>query len=164
MTTDRGLSFGAVAAAYERFRPGYPAEVADRVLAYARRPIGTALEIGAGTGKATRAFAGRGMTITATEPDAAMLAELRKRVPAGVITEQAAFEELRPAVRAVRTPFLADDGIPAPDGTPPDSALQWPGTELQRSGWFADVQQSLIERHLRSCGSCLNRCRPRPGS
>ena len=26
--------------------------------------------------------------------------------------------------------------------------MQWPGTELQRSEWFGDVQQSVIERHL----------------
>lgn len=195
----RALSFGAVAAAYERFRPDYPAEVADRVLAYAQRPIRTALEIGAGTGKATRAFTGRGITITATEPDPAMLAEFRKHVPADVITVQAAFEDLRltetfglvftaaalhwtepvgrwprmaallepggvfasfggqmhltdealrEAVRAARAPFVADDGVPSPDGTPPDSQMQWPGTELQRSDWFADVRQALVERRL----------------
>ena len=195
----RALSFGAVAAAYERFRPGYPAELADRVLAYAQRPIRTALEIGAGTGKATRAFTGRGITITATEPDPAMMAELREHVPADVITVQAAFEDLRltetyglvfagaalhwtepagrwsrmapllepggvfasfggqthltdeavrEAVRAARAPFVPDDDIPSPDGTPPDSPMQWPGTELQRSGWFADVQQVLVERRL----------------
>jgi hypothetical protein len=42
---DRALSFGTVAEAYERFRPGYPAELLDLVLAYAGRPIRTALEI-----------------------------------------------------------------------------------------------------------------------
>jgi len=26
--------------------------------------------------------------------------------------------------------------------------MQWPGTELQRSEWFADVQQCVIERRL----------------
>jgi hypothetical protein len=26
--------------------------------------------------------------------------------------------------------------------------MQWPGTELQRSEWFADVQQSVTERRL----------------
>jgi len=26
--------------------------------------------------------------------------------------------------------------------------MQWPGTELQRSEWFADVQQSVIKRRL----------------
>jgi hypothetical protein len=49
----RSMSFGAAAAAYERFRPGYPAELFDTVMRYARQPIRTALEIGAGTGKAT---------------------------------------------------------------------------------------------------------------
>jgi hypothetical protein len=26
--------------------------------------------------------------------------------------------------------------------------MQWPGTKLRRSAWFADVQQSVIERRL----------------
>lgn len=52
------------------------------------------------------------------------------------------------AVRAARAPFLDSDDIPSPDGTPPDVAMQWPGTELQRSEWFTDVQQSTIERRL----------------
>jgi SAM-dependent methyltransferase len=193
----RSGSFGAVAAAYERFRPGYPAELFDTVTRYAGQPIRTALEIGAGTGKATRLFAERRVTITATEPDAAMLAELRKHVPPNVIAIQAAFEDLRPeqtyglvyaaaalhwtspegrwprvaallepggvfasfggpfqladpavaeAVRAARAPFLENDEIASPDGTPPGHHMQWPGTELQRSEWFTDVQQSVIER------------------
>jgi SAM-dependent methyltransferase len=193
----RALSFGSVAAAYERFRPGYPDELVDQVLAYARRPVSTALEIGAGTGKATRVFAGRGVAVTATDPDAAMLEELRKHVPATVRTVQGAFEDLaltstydlvfaaaalhwtepagrwprvtallnpggafasfggqlhladpevEAAVRAARAPFLADDEFPSPDGTPADSPLQWPGTELTRSGLFEDVRQSTIER------------------
>ncbi|MEV8375359.1 class I SAM-dependent methyltransferase [Kribbella sp. NPDC056861] len=90
----RALSFGAVAEAYERFRLGYPEEVLELVTAYAGEPIGTALEIGAGTGKATRLFAQRGIAVTATEPDAAMLAELRKHLPSDVTTVQGAFEDL----------------------------------------------------------------------
>jgi SAM-dependent methyltransferase len=195
----RALSFGVVAEAYERFRPGYPAELVDIVMTYAGQPVRTALEIGAGTGKATRLFAQRGITVAATEPDGAMLTELRKHVPANVTTVQAAFEDLRPggryglvyaaaalhwtnpegrwprmaallepggvfasfggpvrladpvveeAVRAARVPFLASDEVPSPDGTPPGHDMQWPGTELQRSGWFGDVQQSVIERRV----------------
>jgi SAM-dependent methyltransferase len=195
----RALSFGAVAQAYERFRPGYPVELFDLVMAYAGRPVRTALEIGAGTGKATRLFARRGVTVTATDPDRAMLDELRKHVPANVKTVQTAFEDLRPgesyglvfaaaalhwtnpearwprvagllepggvfasfggpvrladpaveeAVRAARAPFLDSDEIPSPDGTPPDHDMQWPGTELRRSDWFADVRQSVIGRRL----------------
>lgn len=90
----RALSFGAVAAAYERFRPGYPDAVADLVLAYAVRPVRTALEIGAGTGKATRLLAARGVAVTAVEPDREMLAELRAHVPGTVRTVCAAFEDV----------------------------------------------------------------------
>src|SRR4051794_30644965 len=90
----RALSFGAAAAAYERFRFGYPDDLVDEVLAYAGQPLHTALEIGAGTGKGTRAFAARGIAVTATEPDPAMLVELRKRLPATVIPIQAALEDL----------------------------------------------------------------------
>lgn len=92
--TGRALSFGAVASAYEQFRPGYPDELVGEVLTYAGRPVRTALEIGAGTGKATRVFAGRGIAVTASDPDAAMLTELRKHVPATVATMQGAFEDL----------------------------------------------------------------------
>ena len=195
----RALSFGAVADAYERFRPGYSMELFDAVMAYAGQPVRTALEIGAGTGKATRLFAQQGISVTATEPDGAMLAELRRHVPASVRTAQAAFEDLRPGekyglvyaaaalhwtnpagrwsrmaallepggvfasfggpvqpadpaveevVRTARAPFLESDEVPSPDGTPPGHDMQWPGTELQGSEWFTDVQQSVIARRL----------------
>ncbi|MFF4168094.1 class I SAM-dependent methyltransferase [Streptomyces sp. NPDC001741] len=92
----RALSFGATAEAYERFRLGYPKELFELVMAYAGRPVRTALEIGAGTGKATRLFADHGVTVTATEPDAAMLAKLNKTAPPNVTAVRAAFEDLRP--------------------------------------------------------------------
>ncbi|MEU1124117.1 methyltransferase domain-containing protein [Streptomyces sp. NPDC005899] len=95
----RALSFGEMAEAYERFRPGYPVELFDMVMAYAGHPVRTAFEIGAGTGKATRLFARRGITVTATEPDGAMLTELRKHVPANVRTVRAALEDVRPVDR-----------------------------------------------------------------
>ena len=91
----RALLFGRAAEAYERFRPEYPDDIVDLVLTYASRPLRTAVEIGAGTGKATRLFAHRGVEVTATEPDEAMLVELRKRLPE-VQTVRAAFEDLTP--------------------------------------------------------------------
>ena len=167
------------------------------MLAYAGRPVRTALEIGAGTGKATRAFAVRGIAITATDPDPAMLEQLRLHTPREVTVIQATLEDLRvtqtfdlvyvaaalhwtttegrwprvaallapgatfasfggqigladaelaQAAAAARTPFLADDEIPAPDGTPLGSAMQWPGTELLEAEQFTDVRQLVIER------------------
>ena len=102
----RALTFGSVAAQCERFRPGYPQQVLDEVVAYAGRPISTALEIGAGTGKATRLFATVGIAVTATEPDPGMLAELRRHVPASVKPVQSTFEVLT-ASRPVDLVFAA---------------------------------------------------------
>lgn len=121
-----------MAEAYERFRPGYPVELVDLVTAFAGRPVRTALEIGAGTGKATRLFAGQGVAVTATEPDDAMLAQLRAHVPPTVTTVRGALEE----------------EVPSPDGTDAAEPLQWPGTELHRSALFCDVRQAVVERRL----------------
>ncbi len=54
--------------------------------------------------------------------------------------------EVDRAVRAARSPFLADDDVASPDGTPADSPMQWPGSELTRSDRFTDVRQSVIPR------------------
>jgi len=94
----RGRTFGSVASTYERLRPGYPDQIVAEVAAYAERPIRNALEIGAGTGKATRLFAAHGISVTATEPDAAMLEELHKHVPESVTTVRASFEDLAPSM------------------------------------------------------------------
>ncbi|GAA1532235.1 class I SAM-dependent methyltransferase [Kribbella lupini] len=195
---ERALSFGSVAAAYERYRPGYPPELVDAVLRYAETSVHTALEIGAGTGKATRAFTARGIAVTATEPDPAMLAELRRQVPEAS-AYQSTFEDLPAgttydlvfaaaalhwtnptgrweriagllapggtfasfggpfrladpavdqAVRTVTRRYLETDEIPSPDGTPENSPMQWPGTELLRSPLFTDVHQSTIHRQV----------------
>jgi SAM-dependent methyltransferase len=74
----RGLLFGLVAESYERYRLDYSHDLLDTVLAYAGRPVHTALEVGAGTGKATRVFASRGIEVIALEPDPDMAAVLRK--------------------------------------------------------------------------------------
>ena len=52
------------------------------------------------------------------------------------------------AVHAARSKWLATDDVPSPDGTPVDSSMQWPGTELIKSGLFVDVVQSEIERRV----------------
>jgi hypothetical protein len=73
-----GTAIGTAAESHERFRPGYPDEVVDRTLAYARRHVASAVEIGAETGKAARAFASRGVRVTALEPDPEMFAVLQR--------------------------------------------------------------------------------------
>lgn len=68
--------FGSVAEQYERARPSYPdALVADLV---ALAPKGHVVEIGAGTGKATRLVAPHVSELLAVEPDPAMAAVLAR--------------------------------------------------------------------------------------
>ena len=84
--TPRGLLFGTSAESYERFRPGYPDEVVDRTLAYAGRPVSSAVEVGAGTGKATRAFVSRGVEVVALEPDPHMFSVLERETAGMPVT------------------------------------------------------------------------------
>jgi SAM-dependent methyltransferase len=97
MEPDRGLRFGSVAEEYERYRPGYPKELVPLVVAAADGPVERAIEVGAGTGKATRVVAGAGIAVTAVEPDPAMLAVLRRECAGLPVTAvQATFEALDP--------------------------------------------------------------------
>jgi SAM-dependent methyltransferase len=76
------LVFGEVAEDYERHRPDYPEALIDELVMIAGvRPGDPALEIGAGTGKATRRLLWRGLDVTALEPDPAMAAVARRHAP-----------------------------------------------------------------------------------
>jgi ubiquinone/menaquinone biosynthesis C-methylase UbiE len=87
---DRALSFGSVADAYDRGRPTYPREAAAWLAG--AEPV-VVLEVGAGTGKLTEALLALGHEVHATDPDDAMLARLRTRLP-DVPTSVASAEEL----------------------------------------------------------------------
>jgi SAM-dependent methyltransferase len=75
----RRCSFGSAAEEYERFRPGYPAEAVEWL---AGRPSRRVLDLGAGTGKLTRALVAAGHEVVAVEPDEAMRAVLAAALPA----------------------------------------------------------------------------------
>jgi SAM-dependent methyltransferase len=92
----RARSFGAAAEVYERARPGYPDEAVDWLLPAGGR---TVLDLGAGTGKLTRALVARGLEVVAVEP----LAEMRANLEAAL-----------PEVRAVAG---TAEEIPLPDGS-----------------------------------------------
>jgi SAM-dependent methyltransferase len=70
----RGLTFGAVAAAYDQTRPSYPDRLVADVVDLLPGP--SVLEVGAGTGKATVSFASYDLSLTCIEPDPAMAAML----------------------------------------------------------------------------------------
>jgi len=73
-TAPRRLTFGAHADAYERTRPSWPEEAARWLVPEDSELV---VELGAGTGKLTRAVAGLGVRVVAVEPDPRMLAVLR---------------------------------------------------------------------------------------
>lgn len=89
--------FGEVAQLYDQFRADYPAALVDDVLGFTGTDPATvrALEVGAGTGKATVGFAGRGVGMLALEPDADMAALARRNTRAfpRVTVEATTFED-----------------------------------------------------------------------
>ena len=71
----RRLTFGAHADAYERARPAWPEDAARWLVPEDAELV---VELGAGTGKLTRAVAALGARVVAVEPDPRMLAVLRE--------------------------------------------------------------------------------------
>ncbi|MGN8024770.1 class I SAM-dependent methyltransferase [Microbacterium sp. 22242] len=80
--TERATSFGVETGSYEKGRPEYPAEAVAWLLEQLPAGPRTIVDIGAGTGKLTRAVLGLGVTsVTAVDPDEKMLEALRERTP-----------------------------------------------------------------------------------
>jgi ubiquinone/menaquinone biosynthesis C-methylase UbiE len=71
-------SFGGVADAYHRGRPGYPAAAAEWLTG--SEPL-SVLELGAGTGKLTEQLVALGHDVHATDPDPRMLDRLTAKFP-----------------------------------------------------------------------------------
>jgi SAM-dependent methyltransferase len=73
--------FDHVAASYDAARPDYPGELFDALESALGQPLlrASVLDVGAGTGIATRALAGRGADVVAVDPGPGVLAVLRQR-------------------------------------------------------------------------------------
>jgi SAM-dependent methyltransferase len=83
----RAGSFGDDAEAYDRVRPPYPDEMIDVLV---RDGPQTVLDVGCGTGIASRLFLARGCDVLGLEPDPRMAAVARRR---GVLVEEGTIEE-----------------------------------------------------------------------
>jgi SAM-dependent methyltransferase len=110
----RGLSFGAVADTYDRYRPAPPSEAVDWVLPPNAVDV---LDLGAGTGAVTRLLRERvpGKVVGA-EPDARMRAVLVRR----------SLEVLAVGARAEALPFASDTF----DAVAVSSAWHWMDVSL----------------------------------
>ncbi|MCC3772931.1 trans-aconitate 2-methyltransferase, partial [Streptomyces sp. UNOC14_S4] len=158
---ERRHVFGDDAEQYDAARPGYPERLVDEVLEFAAAGTGDpapALEVGAGTGKATVAFAGRGLPVTCVEPDARMARVLRLRCAGlpGVDVEVAGFETWRPGGRRFGLLYCAQAWHWV------DEAARWPGARaaLRPGGavalfwnhWLLDderLTRQLTDAHAR---------------
>ena len=89
----RAESFGAVADAYDRYRPRYPSALVAALVARAGLRV---LDVGAGTGIASAQLAEAGAHVLAVEPDPQMASVAAAK---GIRVEQATFEEWQPAGR-----------------------------------------------------------------
>jgi SAM-dependent methyltransferase len=83
----RAEAFGAIAADYDRFRPGYPDALLDDLMALHPTRV---LDIGCGTGKVARSLAARGALVLGVEIDLGMAAVARGH---GLDVEVGSFEE-----------------------------------------------------------------------
>ncbi|HEX5118426.1 MAG TPA: class I SAM-dependent methyltransferase [Pseudonocardiaceae bacterium] len=91
---DLGRVFNDVPELYDRVRPGYPDELfADLAAVTGMDENSSVLEVGCGTGQATRSLAALGCSVTAVEPGADMAALARRRVPGDVRIETSTFED-----------------------------------------------------------------------
>lgn len=141
----RRFVFGEVAGLYDRVRPGYPAALFDDLVDLAGLATASrVLEVGAGTGRATRQLGRRGLEVTALEPSAPMAALARQRCDG------------LPGVRLVESTFESWSGASTSlDLVTAAQAWHWvrPGTGLRKAagllaegGWLALFWNIPVDR------------------
>lgn len=108
---EQRLVFGEEPELYDRARPGYSDALVEDVLDFGgiRAASCRALEVGAGTGKATVAFARNGVHVLAVEPDPNMAAVARRNCAPypHVEIEESSFEDWDPQEGAFDLVFSA---------------------------------------------------------
>ncbi|KAK4499581.1 hypothetical protein PRZ48_010099 [Zasmidium cellare] len=104
MTTFAKATFGA--ASYAAFRPTYPESLYNAVLAYHRGPKKLCLDLGCGTGIATREMGKRFESAIGTDPSAGMVKQAGENTP----KEQFPHIEFRQGA-AESTPSLGDGSV-----------------------------------------------------
>jgi len=148
----RARSFGPVAGAYERSRPGYPDDAVRWLAGTEPRDV---LDLGAGTGKLTRSLVALGHRVTAVEPLPEMLERLRAVLP-GVTAREGTAERIPVDDASVDVvtvaqafhwfdagPALAEIGrVLRPGGS---LALVW-NTRDERDRWVETLTEVIVGR------------------
>ena len=126
-------TFDTVADVYHRVRPGYPPALFDDLFAMLPdRP--RIVEVGPGTGQATRDLLARGAIVHAVELGPAMATTLRRELPSADLTITVGdFEQVPPAA-AARTTRCSRPRRTTGSSRP----LRWPGRPScsRRAAWW----------------------------
>jgi SAM-dependent methyltransferase len=140
-----GSVFDEVPELYDRVRPGYP----DALFADLRSVTGTTdraavLEVGCGTGQATRGLARIGRRVTAVEPGAGLAAVARDRLAGfdNVQVESSTFEDWDDRGRRFELVVAAASWHWV------DPAIGWPRAHevLRPGGWMALLGNVVVRR------------------
>jgi SAM-dependent methyltransferase len=142
---DLGLIFNEVAELYDRVRPAYPDELfADLVTIAGMAESSAVLEVGCGTGQATRSLASLGFSVTAVEPGPAMAALARQRTAGldNVDIETAKFEDWDDRGRRF------DVLVAASSWHWIDPSISWRRAHevLRPGGWMALIGHVVVRR------------------
>ena len=140
-----GRVFNEVPELYDRVRPGYPDELfADLAAITGIDERASVLEVGCGTGQATRSVAGLGCSVTAIEPGPEMAALARERLTAfgNVNVETAKFEDWQD--RGARFDAL----VAASSWHWVDPSVGWTRAHevLRPGGWMAVLSHIVVRR------------------
>jgi SAM-dependent methyltransferase len=140
-----GRVFDEVPELYDRVRPGYPDALFEDLAAVTgvdrRSPV---LEVGCGTGQATRSLAALGYPVTAVEPGAAMAAYARRRLAGfgDVRVDTSTFEDWDD--RGARFDLL----VAATSWHWVDPSVGWRRAHelLRPGGWLALIGNTVVRR------------------
>jgi SAM-dependent methyltransferase len=145
----QAVSFGAAAETYDRARPSYPDEAVGWLLPPGARRV---LDLGAGTGKLTRALRDRGLEIVAVEPSAGMREQLARVLP-GVTALAGTAERIPLADHAVDAVLVAQawHWVDPARAVPEVARVLTPGGRLgllwnirdERADWVAELTRII---------------------
>lgn len=154
--------FDAVAEGYDRARPGYPSAMFDDLRSHGLGPASSVLEIGCGTGQATRHLAELAGSVTCVElgSDLARLATRNLAAHEHVRVLVGAFEDVDLAARSFDIVFSAtafhwiDPSVAYPRAASlvrPGGALALATNTHVGGGTQADILDDVSSLHLALC-------------
>ena len=140
-----GRVFNEVPELYDRVRPGYPDELFADLVTITRVDEGSSvLEVGCGTGQATRSLAALGCSVTAVEPGPEMAGLARERLATfgNVTVETSTFEDWDDCGRRF------DVLVAASAWHWVDPAIGWQRAHdvLHSGGWMALLGNVVVRR------------------